>query len=310
MRVFISWSGDTSYQIAKDIHEWIGITLQKVEPFISSKDIRKGQRWLVEISKELEDCSFGIICLTKANLNSPWILFEAGAITKSIDTSNLSAILFDGLKPEDIEGPLAQFQHTQPSKNEMWDLIKSINQNLDREKLSDELLKKAFDLSWPALKNKFDNYNFEPKADGFKERSERNILTEVLELVRSFALGYQGDCNFHPFNTSIQNYPKVLECPLGGDYNHPISVSIYPVVSETKEKLQKIFVSEDGVFISDINSPIDTRGVIITIVFLNEENSRKWQLELTFHKGETLYEVSILEPVDMSNELPNVIWRN
>ena len=77
MKVFISWSGEKSNKIANILREWIPCVIQSIKPYVSSKDIDKGARWSTDIAKELEDSHFGIICITKSNINAPWINIEA-----------------------------------------------------------------------------------------------------------------------------------------------------------------------------------------------------------------------------------------
>lgn len=82
MKVFLSWSGERSKVVAKSLSEWLEQVLQAVEPWIST-DIEKGKRWDGEISQKLEQSKVGIICLTKDNLESTWLHFEAGAISNN-----------------------------------------------------------------------------------------------------------------------------------------------------------------------------------------------------------------------------------
>ena len=112
MKVFFSWSGDRSKQIATVLNDWLKKVIQAVEPFISS-EIEKGIRGLEEIKKQLEGSKIGIICLTKDNYNKPWLLFEAGALSNTKD-AHVCTFLYD-VNDTDIEDPLAQFQFT---KNE------------------------------------------------------------------------------------------------------------------------------------------------------------------------------------------------
>lgn len=76
MKVFISWSGDRAKVIAEELREWLPTVIQSIEPFVSSRDIPLGGRGLQTLANELESCDFGILCLTQANIESPWILFE------------------------------------------------------------------------------------------------------------------------------------------------------------------------------------------------------------------------------------------
>ncbi|MGA9601795.1 MAG: toll/interleukin-1 receptor domain-containing protein [Methylocystis sp.] len=89
-KVFISWSGEASHSIATTLHEWLPVILQNIKPFISSEDLRKGGRWGKDLAEQLQHTNFGIICLTPSNLESPWILFEAGALSKFIDESHVA----------------------------------------------------------------------------------------------------------------------------------------------------------------------------------------------------------------------------
>ena len=70
MKVFISWSGDTSFKVAEVLKEWLPCIIQDVEPYFSSADIDKGARWSSDIAKELEAADFGILCVTKDNIDS------------------------------------------------------------------------------------------------------------------------------------------------------------------------------------------------------------------------------------------------
>src|SRR5438045_1936561 len=111
MKVFISWSGTRSRDVAESLHEWLPYVINAVEPWLSSADIEKGARWALDLAQELESTSVAVICLTKENLNAPWILFEAGALSKTVGKSFVCPYLF-GLDRIDLTGPLLQFQAT------------------------------------------------------------------------------------------------------------------------------------------------------------------------------------------------------
>jgi TIR domain len=91
MKVFISHSGPRSRAIALALKDWMPLVLHYVDPWVSQKDIAAGDRWAVEVGAKLSDSNFGIICLTPENLNAPWLLFEAGAISKSFDEGAVCA---------------------------------------------------------------------------------------------------------------------------------------------------------------------------------------------------------------------------
>ena len=126
MKVFLSWSGEKSKAVAELLNEWLQCVLQVIDPFMSSKDVDRGSLWFPEITNQLKDTSTGIICLTQENKNNPWILFEAGALTKGLSSSRICTLLID-LTSTDIKDPLAQFNHTIPDKEGIWSLVSNLN---------------------------------------------------------------------------------------------------------------------------------------------------------------------------------------
>jgi hypothetical protein len=81
MKVFISWSGERSKRIAEAFRDLLGDILQNVESWLSFEDIQKGARWNSEIAVQLKDSNLGLVCLTPEAQESPWLLFEAGALS-------------------------------------------------------------------------------------------------------------------------------------------------------------------------------------------------------------------------------------
>ena len=109
MKVFISWSGETSKAVAETLHDWIPNVIQAVKPWISSENIDKGARWSADMAKQLGETRVGVICLTPDNLEEPWILFEAGALSKTLEQTYVCPYLF-GVKPSNLKGPLFNFK--------------------------------------------------------------------------------------------------------------------------------------------------------------------------------------------------------
>jgi hypothetical protein len=63
MKVFLSWSGDTSKAIASALHDWLRFVFPEVIWWMSDRDIQAGQRWADELDRQLEATNFGILCL-------------------------------------------------------------------------------------------------------------------------------------------------------------------------------------------------------------------------------------------------------
>src|SRR5882757_2256316 len=73
MKVFLSWSGRTSREVAQAFHDWLPFVIQAVRPFISTGDIDKGKRWNDALSTELAETAYGILIITPDNYDKPWL---------------------------------------------------------------------------------------------------------------------------------------------------------------------------------------------------------------------------------------------
>jgi hypothetical protein len=180
--VFISWSGQRSKAVAEALHGWLPKIIQATETWMSESDIDKGTRWGSEIIRYLEEAHFGLICLTPENLDAPWILFEAGALSKSLEKARVCTYLLN-VNPTDIEWPLAQFQHTRAEKEDTRKLVHTANRAMGdtlRERQLDEL----FEVLWPELEQCLREIPDTQEKPG-PQRSERELLTEILELLRN-----------------------------------------------------------------------------------------------------------------------------
>lgn len=182
--VFISWSGERSRLVAEKLRGWLPRVVQAAKPWMSDADIEKGSRGISELTKVLYNTKVGIVCLTPENLGTPWLLFEAGALSKAVDDRNrLCTYLLDGLKPENIRQPLGMFQATEPTKEDTRKLVRTINRSVSDDPLSEEVLRDIFEAMWPALEKTLHNL---PHAEAIKpvRRSTEDMLAEILELLR------------------------------------------------------------------------------------------------------------------------------
>jgi hypothetical protein len=189
MRVFISWSGEPSRQLAEAVREWLPSALQYVKPYFTPADIEKGARWATEISNELSTSQIGIFILTRNNLNSKWMLFEAGAISKKIDKARICPIVFD-IEPTDIEGPLAQFQATKFTRDDFRQLFNTINAAAGDSKLPDAIAGTVFEKWWPDLDAEVRTIlAASTSSEQSSVRTPQDLLEETVSLVRTIAVG-------------------------------------------------------------------------------------------------------------------------
>ncbi len=186
MKVFLSWSGKSSHSIACIFREWLPQLLNKAEPYVSSEDIDLGERWSTDIAKELEASSFGIVFVTRENLLAPWIHFEAGALSKSIERVNAVPLLFD-VRRSEVNGPLLQFQSALCEPADIEKLVMSINRRLPEEdRRSEPQLKTGFEVWWPRLKASLEGVKAPTGAQAVADTpAVPSILEEILEMSRS-----------------------------------------------------------------------------------------------------------------------------
>ncbi len=237
MKIFISWSGDRSKAVAEALRDWLPSVIQILQPWISSEDVPKGSRWNVKIGHQLAEARVGIICLTRENITAPWVVFEAGALTKTttIEETFVCTYLLD-LEPDELIDPLAQFQATVAKKPDTLKLLRTINDELKAGKLPKDRLDKTFERWWPELEKSLDNIpkshvgNMREKAQEFAayeieqtdfKRLDLRFLSNPIHVyedtdreiefgaVFAFALG-----NNPEVLITLEKYPESISCEL------------------------------------------------------------------------------------------------
>lgn len=155
MKIFISWSGMPSHEVARALKDWLPDVFQALDPadvFLSTEDLAKGTPWFQALGKVLDQSDFGILCLTPENRREAWILFEAGAVFNRVETARVVPLLI-GLQPADLESPLRDFNAAGLEKTEIRKLLTAINATLGAKKLAPARLTRAFERCWPDLES-------------------------------------------------------------------------------------------------------------------------------------------------------------
>ena len=187
MNVFLSWSGDRSRQLAEALREWLPLVLQTTRPWLSETDIDKGMRWADETTRVLAETGVGILCLTRDNLTSQWIHFEAGALSKTLDSSLVCALLLD-VMPSDLTPPLSLFQHTRLTREDLTKLVRTLHRASASRSgtplLSDDQLREMVSVWWPKLQERVAAIAEAADPVG-PVREDREVIDEILETVRA-----------------------------------------------------------------------------------------------------------------------------
>lgn len=180
MNVFISWSGQKAKRVAIGLKAFLQDVNQRTDAWFSDTDISAGERWALELASRLDTTDFGIVCVTQQAMQSPWVLFESGALSKSVRGGRVCPYLVD-VRREQLTGPLAQFQAIEATKDDTWRLLETINRLDTVSALPTDRLRKYFDNYWAALETELSvvNRDFKPLPHALREHA-MGLLPKML----------------------------------------------------------------------------------------------------------------------------------
>ena len=207
MKVFISWSGARSRFIAESLRSWLPRVLQSVRPWMSGVDISAGARWFPELPNQLSEARVGLICITPENQLNPWLLFEAGALSKTVDQTFVCPILLD-LSPSQLTGPLAQFQARELTREGIDKIVSTLNRALKGDQLPVDDLTEILEVWWPRLDDSLKNMPTVPEAKPLKRSLEDMIEETVVntrEQLRRDKVRFEAALALQPKVTDMSN---------------------------------------------------------------------------------------------------------
>lgn len=187
MNIFLSWSGDKSKKVAELFNVWLKQVIQAVKPWVSSQDIKSGSSWHVAIQNTLNGTTYGIFCLTKDNKNAPWILFEAGAVSKGDLNNSVCTFLIDLTNNDLLKNPLSNFNHTSNSKESLKKLVVELNNKLGDRKIEQEVLLKSFEIYYPEFEKSINEINAQEPELTLQKTPDQMVLDEILTSVRKIS---------------------------------------------------------------------------------------------------------------------------
>jgi hypothetical protein len=179
VKVFISWSGEPSRAIARALNSWLEEVVQAVDAWMSDEEIGSGARWNDAIAKSLSETNFGIVCVTRANQHKPWLIFEAGALAKSVEAARVVPLCID-LSPAEVTGPLEAFQARELNEAGMRRLVRDLSAASENPKD----LSTVFDAMWPQLEAAVTEAINAVPTDTEPRRSPEDMLEELVERIR------------------------------------------------------------------------------------------------------------------------------
>lgn len=192
MRVFISWSGDLSREVAQVFDKWLPQVIQQIDPFFSP-NIPKGKEWNVELRRQLAETDAGLFCITRENVNQRWLNFEAGAVANALrDTAETPRVLpfLFGMTSAELPLPLSAFQYTTYEKEDVRQLVNSINGARGNPLVKEAIVASQFDRLWPELEAALDPLLEKVPEETVEEApitpvTDQQVLQELLDLART-----------------------------------------------------------------------------------------------------------------------------
>jgi len=234
MRVFISWSGKRSQLLALALRDWLPLVLHYVKPWLSETDIGAGKRWSVEIAKQLEESNFGIICITRENIESSWLLFEAGALAKSLQNSLVVPLLMN-LDFREISGPLSQFQAKKVAQSSIYEMVQSINE-AGENPIEKTRVSQLFEALWPQLEERL--AEIPPQPEGARPvRSQQDVMEELVSTVRGI------DQRLRSLEQSLPvvAWPTPPHLVLSSSPTIPPTREVLPLDKKTERKAKSLY---------------------------------------------------------------------
>lgn len=256
MKIFLSWSGEESKKLASIFSDWLPNVLQFVEPYMSSKDISLGDRWASSIESNLEECIFGLVFVTPANINSPWINFEAGALSKT-NKSKIVPLLYRSEITILNDGPLKQFQSAKNlNKENILDLLKSIVNSNESATLDPSRLERGFEIWWPQLEEQLKTITSE-KVEPKEQTENAPMDSEMLKTILMKLSKQEKDLRYiRDINTNvINNSEKVVRGRFEVNFLDDIHRGVIPDLKKVLE-----LISTDDINLPLVDGSISEKG--------------------------------------------------
>lgn len=262
MKTFISWSGDVSRQVATALYNWLRDVFPDIEPWMSDPDIQAGSRWGVDLNKKLAESNFGILCLTRDNLDSRWLLFEAGALSKDLGSSRVVPYRFK-LASTDVAPPLSQFQGVDANEPGTLELIKSINAAKKERRLDEDRLERTFRKWWSDLEQNLEEINLSGPARPIREEQEEQLA----KLVHGYSGEWEVKSNFSRWrdyelgekDTVYFDGTTFLLLSVDGKEGSGtqkgklyVSIDNYKVIFEIANRINRAYITEAGTLHMDV----------------------------------------------------------
>lgn len=186
-RVFISWSSGRTRPVAERLANWLSAVLDATV-YSPGGSISAGAAWIDELDQAFREAEFGVLCVDRDSMESPWLMFELGAIAKGVKSTRVIPLLID-VRAHELRGPLSWFQALEATHDGLVRLVEAMNQSSGTA-FSAEALKKRLAESAPLLHALI----AEVDADGGKRVPQEVVPADVRRRVLRAAHGACAIC--------------------------------------------------------------------------------------------------------------------
>lgn len=211
MKVFVSWSGENSREIAEKLVRSLNDIFaedKEFETFISAENIEGGKAWFEVIRDKLKECDRAIICCTPENVDAPWINFEAGASIMNFEKEGQVIPYLIGFEATDKKSPLSNLHAIKHSSEGFKKLVQDLAKYV-KTKYSKKTLVSLIEHSY---RENFDNRTIKAIIRGYNEKrifSTKDIYPEVPKMVKkrsvflSSPMASLNDDEYEKFHTQM-----------------------------------------------------------------------------------------------------------
>lgn len=184
LKIFISWSGELSRNVAVLLRAWIPRFVQDTEPWMSDKDIEAGTFWHQSVTENLGRSTVGIIVVTPENREATWLNYEAGALAQRvIPMGGVVVPLLFNMSISDLVGPMKELQVKLFERDRFREVLDAINERVT-SKVPEKTLDEEFDDKWPRVEKHVVQAIGATGSKPPQRRSNDDMVEEILETVR------------------------------------------------------------------------------------------------------------------------------
>lgn len=174
MKLFLSWSKDRSKKMAEALHSWMPVTLSAIDTWFSEDPscLPKGQNFPTNILNHAVDSDACLVIITKENIDSAWINFEAGlffGMKKPVFALLCGDVDYKVLAQKNFPLSANGMNYTSMTYEEIKNTFISINELMPinkRQKISN--LERAVLVNYPHISKQY-NEIFNADSDDFSK---------------------------------------------------------------------------------------------------------------------------------------------